>query len=567
MRLLLKQYLASLKERGELDAILPDFLSESGFTVIYRPKRGVREHGVDVAAIGIDADTKQQTMYLLSIKSGDLTRGEWDDGDQSLRRSLNEILDHYIPKRIAKRYKHLPIKIALCFGGDILGNVRDLVDSYVDNNTQEGKIEFAEWNGDYIVDLIAGGILREGIFPKSIQGDLRKALAFVDEPSICVSHFHRVLAHLEDQHFKTKRDRLTAVRQIYMAVWNIYVWGRDADNLDAAYVCSERAFLWVWDMCKEHIRTNSSVSKALREAINKFSALNNIISSSYIALHVFPHSNEKDGLASSVSSRFSLDINLKLFDVLGRSALRVLWLLYFKHLLSGDENKDARAQLQVEVDQTAVLLYRMIDLNPVLNSPIRDDHVIEITLVGLFLLGADRHQNLPAWIEQIHRACEFEFSQGMHYPCIYRDYAELAVHPQPAEGYKEEATLGSVLYPTLAIWCSLFGNEAALKQLSEYQKGPMSHSTWQIWLPGADTEEHLYKDSARHGASFSDLDLKRGASELRKQLQAEITASDSFQKLSAMRYGPWPLVLMACRHHRLPVPPHFWMINLGGDEQ
>lgn len=34
MKLILKQYLASLKERAELDAILPDLLSSMGMNVL-----------------------------------------------------------------------------------------------------------------------------------------------------------------------------------------------------------------------------------------------------------------------------------------------------------------------------------------------------------------------------------------------------------------------------------------------------------------------------------------------------------------------------------------------------
>jgi len=36
MKLVFRQYLASLRERRELDAVLPDLLSELGYTVISR---------------------------------------------------------------------------------------------------------------------------------------------------------------------------------------------------------------------------------------------------------------------------------------------------------------------------------------------------------------------------------------------------------------------------------------------------------------------------------------------------------------------------------------------------
>jgi predicted mannosyl-3-phosphoglycerate phosphatase (HAD superfamily) len=42
VKLVVTHYLRSLRERDELDAILPDLLAESGFEVLTRPRRGTR---------------------------------------------------------------------------------------------------------------------------------------------------------------------------------------------------------------------------------------------------------------------------------------------------------------------------------------------------------------------------------------------------------------------------------------------------------------------------------------------------------------------------------------------
>jgi hypothetical protein len=101
MKLVFRQYLASLRERRELDAVLPDLLSELGYNVISRPTIGTRQYGVDVAAIGKGEDGKRK-VFLFSIKQGDLTRADWDGTPQTLRSSINEILDVYIPNRVAQ---------------------------------------------------------------------------------------------------------------------------------------------------------------------------------------------------------------------------------------------------------------------------------------------------------------------------------------------------------------------------------------------------------------------------------------------------------------------------------
>ncbi len=38
MKLMIRQYLASLKERGELDALLPDLLSQMGLEVFLKTR-------------------------------------------------------------------------------------------------------------------------------------------------------------------------------------------------------------------------------------------------------------------------------------------------------------------------------------------------------------------------------------------------------------------------------------------------------------------------------------------------------------------------------------------------
>ena len=89
MKLVFREYLASLRERRELDVVLPDLLSELGFNVISRPSVGTRQYGVDVAAVGSDTDSatgaSEKKLFLFSIKQGDLTRNDWDGTKQALR--------------------------------------------------------------------------------------------------------------------------------------------------------------------------------------------------------------------------------------------------------------------------------------------------------------------------------------------------------------------------------------------------------------------------------------------------------------------------------------------------
>ncbi|MGO3608179.1 MAG: hypothetical protein ACTIOL_00340 [Enterococcus sp.] len=89
IELILEDYLASLKEKDELDAVFPELLKLDGYLVKSLPKTGERQYGVDLLA------EKEGEVYLYVIKQGNLTRTNWDSGENAVRQSIEEIFDVY----------------------------------------------------------------------------------------------------------------------------------------------------------------------------------------------------------------------------------------------------------------------------------------------------------------------------------------------------------------------------------------------------------------------------------------------------------------------------------------
>jgi len=146
VQLILREYLASLNERNELDALLPDLLSQMGLEVFSKPGIGSRQYGVDIAAYG-SIDGEVSKVYLFSVKGGDLGRKDWNSGSvQDLQPSLDEIITVYIPTHLPSEYKNFPIEICICFGGDLNENVRLNVTQYEERNSTD-LISFSEWGG------------------------------------------------------------------------------------------------------------------------------------------------------------------------------------------------------------------------------------------------------------------------------------------------------------------------------------------------------------------------------------------------------------------------------------
>ncbi len=96
MNPIVREFFRGLKERDELDVILPEMLTAMGFEVLSRPMVGTRQYGADIAAVGDDTDGVRK-LFLFSVKRGDLNRTEWNGAsDQALRPSLDEIKDAYL---------------------------------------------------------------------------------------------------------------------------------------------------------------------------------------------------------------------------------------------------------------------------------------------------------------------------------------------------------------------------------------------------------------------------------------------------------------------------------------
>lgn len=558
MKLLIRDYLASLKEREELDAILPDLLSELGYTVYSRPRRGTLQRGVDIAAIGVDDDGERKA-FLFSVKQGDLTRQDWDGTPQALRSSLNEIRDVYIRNRIPAKYKDLKIVICLAFGGDVHEQVRESLAGYIAENTTE-RITFDEWNGDKIAGLILKGILREEVLPKAMRSSFQKAVAMVDEPDVSYEHFGRLARDLRTASVVSAKARVSAARQLNICLWILFVWARDAGNLEAAYRASELALLSVWEILRPTIDSKTRDAKALNLVVRQLIELHLTVASEFIEQKVIPYTQVRHGVSMSIGSQSSLDVNLALFEVLGRIGLAGLWLHWLGEQ-GGPENNDTTREGIVRLTQAGLALIRN---NPALLLPITDRQATDIALfLQLWLASGIDAVGVTSWLKEIAERLSFAIRTRGRYPSCTSDYRELADHPRDrSDDYFKESTAGSTLIPLIAAWLQAFGQIDVVEALTTLIREDLDHCTLQLWMPDATSEENLYVGDNGHGRALCDLPLSEGGLQLLTIIAEASRTDKDFDNLSPIRTGFWPVVLLACRHHQLPIPPRFWIGSL-----
>lgn len=551
MKLIIKQYLASLKERDELEVILADLLSQLGLNVFSRPKRGTRQHGVDVAAVG-SLDGEAEKVYLFSIKQGDLKRDSWNgDTSQALRPSLDDIQDTYIPSLLPGEHADKTIVICLCFGGDIQEEVRSGVTGYIETaQKRSDKITFEEWNGDKLAELILTSFLHENLLP-DLHSQLRKSLALLDEPDASFRHFSNLLRSLHSN-CKDDKDIVKRLRQINICLWILFSWARDIGNIEAAYLAGESSMLHAWQLAKSLISGKTKIAQAVHDTFHSILDVYLRISREY-ANKIIPHVSTRYAISSAIHSQFGLDVNLKLFDVLGRLSMLGICVSLWKETTDDEHQKLISLCLEA--------IKQFIFNNPELFLPIKDSQVIDISIAILFFLKSGDIEFVNKWLLEIVKRADFSYLIRNHYPCNISEYSQLVEHilmPNKSDDYFQEVTQGSILFPMLALWAGLLKNSKLYERIQILKERYLKHSNFQLWFPDETSEEHFYLNDDIHGTTLYEVCIERPIEEFLKQIQDECQYSH-FKNLSAIELGFDPLIIMACRHYRLPIPANLFI--------
>jgi hypothetical protein len=253
-------------------------------------------------------------------------------------------------------------------------------------------------------------------------------------------------------------------------------------------------------------------------------------------------------------------VNLKLFDVLGRLALTGLWLLW---LIGREQDDKQKSQLQVQLAKVVTSGYQVINNNRALFLPIQDQQAIEVSLfLVLAVAVGGSPRDVSAWLTEMAQRLDFSVRTRGRYPCVFTAYRDLVVHPRDrSDEYLKEATSGSVLIPLIAAFLTGLKDAEGQRILAALKEDQLKDCTLQLWMPDGSSEDALYSGGRDHGVSLSDLPLPSVGDELLLTVRDACEKSSDFVSLSAVAAGFWPIILTACRHYRMPVPPQFW-INL-----
>ena len=556
MKLIVKEFLSQLKESGELDRLLPDLLSRMKIIPISRAQVGVRQNGVDVAAVGKDGEGVK-TLFLFVLKVGDLGRRDWDSGVNSVRQTLNQVKDSYLRSFVRPEHKDLPIKIVVCSTGDLKQDVTQDFNGYVDDNTTD-RVHYEFWSGDHLADLVDTHLLDEYAIDPSQRGDLRRAIALIGSRDYDLRHAYKILQVLLQEHDAsvpaTAARRKRFVRQLKttaLVLEIVFRWANEEGNLLNAFKVGERCCLWAW----EFIRVRDLLSyRPAGSAYVDIYRIHERISRAYFD-KLRPHFLARDGV--SVYASENALVTDKVFEQIG--VLAEIGLLHVQRAVD-EVGEVAQANAQAIAQTLAALIKN----NPSSGSPRYDGNAIELSLAFMLLGATGMDEAAKAWLDELARRVCYAFAKSRWFPIdtdSFDDLVAMEMDDLTEDEIKKLRDL-STLVPTLMYWAVVFRHDSLYAELQEVQGTTLGGVCLQLWYPDDATEPLLYRGPAQFesGTTEAPIVFPKDVAELiaNEERKRDSQAVCGLGVFSAVQHGMFALVMMACRHFRTPFPPQFW---------
>lgn len=254
IQLVLSHYLSGLRERDELDALLPDLLLAMGHSVESRTQVGVNQGGVDVLSTftGVDGTTE---AFLYVIKFGNVTRNDFYSGQQAIFPSVRQAASEYIRNRLPESLRSSKKTIVLVSNGVLKQEAQAdyaALTKEVSEINPLCSVDF--WGMDHLSPLIEQHLFDGALLLDRGKSDLRAALAGLEDTHASFARFIRFVedcvaapdgisdtsANARKQHF-LKRAAAAAMG------WAVLlVWGQTEGNQKPGVLAGEYLLLRLW---------------------------------------------------------------------------------------------------------------------------------------------------------------------------------------------------------------------------------------------------------------------------------------------------------------------------------
>ncbi len=548
MRLILQEYLAQLKESKELDQLLPTLLEAMGFTVFLRPQVGIRQFGADIAAVGPDKRGHQR-LFVFVVKCGDIGRNDWNsDRPQSIRPTLEEVLDVFFESHIPTEYAGLPRTVVLASNGVMKQEVTPTWAAYGRKWRRQEKSKLEFWGISNIAELVERHLLSEFVFSGDARSLFRRALATLDDPDGSVFRFEEfVHAALKTGRQTGKpKELIKALRLVALGLSIYSTWARTEDNLRPALIAAERTTLKVWAyIVSEGLIKDASATVSLEYVL--FELLNTGVGWEQKFRPYYATQN-----AFAYRSPDSLFVNEQVFEQIG--------ILGLQGLILGVLDRDP-GQPNQGVIAMGDCLVALLNTHSISNTPAYDNQASDIAVGMLLLIRLNRLDEAKQWLAGLVKGIQLSRRIGRFTPCssdLFEDAVSLRLTRKVAA---EKASASSTLIPVLAHLCAVLGDSSSYQTLVEELVPEFVNCSLQVWHPDKDYETLIGGETEfpwQNGVTEAPYELPPTLESFQANAKLKPNGIAEMADFEFMKSGFVWMPLIACRTFRGPVPVSFF---------
>ena len=373
-REIIKQYVASLKEDGELDYIFPLLLERMGYRVLSTPKqsKGMPQYGRDVVAVkkvkGVN------TLFLFELKGfrahdiTDRTLTEPDGIMDSLKASKHtKYRDASIPG--LSKY---PREYVFVHNGDVEANALLTWNDFVQEWFPDSNLE--RWDLSKLTTLFSENLFDETLLTDEDSYRLfKKVLVLLDAEG---NDFYDItsLIDLQIAKIEGKKNNQRALQKFFatlrLIASMVYSYAKDGNNLYPAKYCIDTILLktWAWILRGKRERKSTIIRH-----FNSLVLLQVQIYEEYVNKILRFAKMEKGLYSFKASETEYVFYPLRCFEFLGD-------LIYFYMLTEAywEQSKN-------EERNRMELLEAIIKNNSACTVPLLDTHSIPILMVFLYM--------------------------------------------------------------------------------------------------------------------------------------------------------------------------------------
>lgn len=473
IRLVLTHYLATLRERDELDALLPELLVAMGHSLLSRAQVGVPQGGVDVLS-SFAATPADEEAFLFVIKFGDIRREDLYSGAQAIQPSVREASSEYVRNRLPGSLRAGRKRLIILSNGELKqaaqGGFATLAEEVA---TQSGcTLEF--WGIDKLVTLIETHLLDESLLLKAGRDHLRGAIATLDDSEASDRHFRRFV----DTVFDPRADGSAAAKRRSFLKrcaaaemgWAVFeVWAQSESNLKPSIEGGEYLLLKMW---AEAI-TADLASDA--EFVVRFEGF-----------------KERLWLAMG---RYSGKIWTQLRDpqvVMSYAGHEVL----YNRLVLKEAGRlgllllipPQAAETQASRGEARARLVALLNAHRGARLPALDGDSIELSLALAGLMSEGDFASVDALVMDVTQRMVLAVRDG-HFIPVSTDLVEDAIALREGEVRPDTVCRTSSLVPMLSAIAAFAANEDALQLLRETLHPLMTQVTLERWFPKVEIDQ------------------------------------------------------------------------------